>query len=94
MLSVIAAFALVAWVAVRSRQGDWIERRVATLGALSFLWMTSASLIRPEVASESFIVQGPDAPWFFKLTGPELEVAAQREALVGLLGSVRVEGAE
>jgi hypothetical protein len=35
------------------------------------------------------IADGPDAPWFFKFTGPEATVRAQREAFVGLLRSLR-----
>ncbi len=35
------------------------------------------------------IAQGADAPWFFKLTGPEATVRAEREAFLGLLRSVR-----
>lgn len=38
------------------------------------------------------IVQGPDAPWFFKLTGPETTVRAERERFVALLRSVRANG--
>jgi len=38
------------------------------------------------------IADGPDAPWFFKFTGPEETVRAQKEAFVGLMSSVRVEG--
>ncbi len=34
------------------------------------------------------IAQGPDAPWFFKLTGPEATVRAQRTAFVGMLESL------
>jgi hypothetical protein len=37
------------------------------------------------------IVQGPDAPWFFKLTGPEATVHPQREAFVRMLESIRPE---
>jgi hypothetical protein len=36
------------------------------------------------------IAQGPDAPWFFKLTGPEATVRAQREAFVAMMKSVGV----
>lgn len=36
------------------------------------------------------IVEGPDAPWFFKFTGPEQTVRAQREAFIRMLQSVRV----
>jgi len=36
------------------------------------------------------IVEGPDAPWFFKMTGPEAVVRAERERFVGVLRSFRV----
>jgi hypothetical protein len=35
------------------------------------------------------IAEGPDAPWFFKFTGPEATVRAQRDAFAGLLRSLR-----
>ena len=35
------------------------------------------------------IVQGPDANWFFKLTGPQETVESQREAFLELTHSVR-----
>jgi hypothetical protein len=38
------------------------------------------------------IVDGPDAPWFFKFTGPEATVRAQKDAFVEMMKSVRVEG--
>ena len=38
------------------------------------------------------IAEGPDAPWFFKFTGPETTVLAQRDAFLALMGSIRVEG--
>ena len=38
------------------------------------------------------IAQGPDAPWFFKLTGPEATLRDQRDAFVGMLESIRPEG--
>ena len=34
------------------------------------------------------IAQGPDAPWFFKFTGPEATLRAERDAFVGLLRSI------
>jgi hypothetical protein len=36
------------------------------------------------------IAEGPDAPWFFKLTGPAATVQAEREAFEALLRSLRV----
>lgn len=38
------------------------------------------------------IAEGPDAPWFFKFTGPEATVRAEREQFLALLRSVRVQG--
>ena len=37
------------------------------------------------------IVDGPDAPWFFKFTGPEATVRQNRDAFVDMLRSVRTE---
>jgi len=34
------------------------------------------------------IVSGPDAPWFFKLTGPKRTVEANRAAFTELIGSI------
>lgn len=31
------------------------------------------------------IAEGPDAPWFFKFTGPEATVREQREAFIGMM---------
>ncbi len=35
------------------------------------------------------VVEGPGGPWFFKATGPDATLSAQRDAFVGLLRSVR-----
>lgn len=35
------------------------------------------------------VVEGPDAPWFFKMTGPEVTVRYQREAFMSLLASMK-----
>jgi hypothetical protein len=37
------------------------------------------------------IAEGPDGPWFFKLTGPEPTIRAQREAFMGMMRSIRLE---
>jgi hypothetical protein len=37
------------------------------------------------------IVEGPDAPWFFKFTGPAATIEAQREAFIAMMRSLRVE---
>jgi len=38
------------------------------------------------------IVQGPDAPWFFKFTGPEATVREQRQAFLEMVGSIHGDG--
>jgi len=38
------------------------------------------------------IAEGPDAPWFFKFTGPEATVREQRAAFVALMESVTTDG--
>ena len=35
------------------------------------------------------IAEGPDAPWFFKMVGPEATVREAREAFVAMMGSLR-----
>jgi len=48
----------------------------------------------PSSAMENYmllggIAEGPDAPWFFKLTGPEATVRAQRDAFISMLAQAR-----
>lgn len=38
------------------------------------------------------VAQGPDAPWFFKLTGPEKTVLENREGFEKMLRSLRTSG--
>lgn len=38
------------------------------------------------------IVEGSDAPWFFKFTGPEQTIRARRQEFVGLMNSIRSGG--
>src|SRR5262245_41577281 len=52
--------------------------------------MTSAPATpKPGYALLGAIVEGPDANWFFKLTGPEATIAAQRDAFLSLLQSLK-----
>lgn len=44
---------------------------------------------RPGFMLLGAIAEGPDANWFFKLTGPERTVQAQRAALLGMLQSLK-----
>ena len=48
----------------------------------------SADGAQPGYALLGAIVEGPDANWFFKLTGPEATVTAQRTAFESMIGSV------
>lgn len=43
----------------------------------------------PEAMLLGAVARGPDANWFFKLTGPQGTVEAQRGAFEGLIGSLR-----
>ena len=47
-----------------------------------------ASSISPEYMLLGGIAEGPDAPWFFKLTGPAATVESQRNAFGRLLESI------
>lgn len=38
------------------------------------------------------IAEGPDAPWFFKFTGPEATISAERDAFVDMMRSIRRGG--
>jgi hypothetical protein len=44
---------------------------------------------KPGYALLGAIVEGPDANWFFKLTGPEATIASQRDAFLSLLQSLK-----
>jgi hypothetical protein len=44
---------------------------------------------QPGYALLGAIVEGPDANWFFKLTGPEATVAAQRAPFEAMIGSMK-----
>ena len=44
---------------------------------------------KPGYALLGAIVEGPDANWFFKLTGPEATVRDQHESFLGLLRSLK-----
>lgn len=48
---------------------------------------------KPGYALVGAIAEGPDANWFFKLTGPAATVAAQRDAFLGLVKSLKRGGA-
>ena len=63
---------------------------VETAGAYSPMSMTAEETApRPDQRLCGAIVEGPDANWFFKLTGPSATVLAQREAFKEMLRSLR-----
>ena len=37
------------------------------------------------------IATGPDAPWFYKLTGPQATLEENKDAFVDMLRSIRLE---
>jgi hypothetical protein len=47
------------------------------------------NVARPDQMLLGAIVEGPDANWFFKLTGPESTVSSERAAFEKLIGSVQ-----
>jgi len=47
---------------------------------------------RPNYALLGAIVEGPDANWFVKLTGPEATVSAQHDAFESMIGSMKRGG--
>jgi hypothetical protein len=54
--------------------------------------MTDAPAVeKPGYMLLGAVVDGPDAPWFFKFTGPETTLRAQRAGFIELLESLRTE---
>jgi len=51
-----------------------------------------ASEARPDHLLLGAIAEGPDANWFFKLTGPEATVKANQEAFEKMLQSLQIRG--
>ncbi len=47
---------------------------------------------RPDSMLFGAVAMGPDANWFFKLTGPEETIEGQREQFMSLVESLRVGG--
>ncbi len=48
--------------------------------------------VLPDYMLLGAVAAGPDANWFFKLTGPEATVEANRDAFEGLIGSLQTGG--
>lgn len=63
---------------------------VETAGAYQAGSMTGGAVeSKPGYALLGAIAQGPDANWFFKLTGPQATVDAQRAAFQAMVSSIR-----
>ncbi|MBI2215638.1 MAG: hypothetical protein HYU52_18475 [Acidobacteria bacterium] len=52
--------------------------------------MTGARQPIPNGRLLGAVVEGPGGPWFFKVTGPDATVAAQKDAFLGMLRAVRL----
>ena len=74
-----------------------MKTREETIGGRSVLHVETTGTYQNPMASDpplenamllAAIVQGPDANWFFKLTGPVDTVEAQRDAFGGLIASI------
>jgi hypothetical protein len=50
---------------------------------------TGPATPQPNYRLMGAVVEGPGGPWFFKATGPEATIAAERDAFVSMLRSVR-----
>ena len=81
-----------------------MSTRTLTVGAASVLvvessgtYMSGGMMGAPAVANPGWallgaVVPGPDADWYFKLTGPSATVAAQKKAFETMIASVRPGG--
>jgi hypothetical protein len=71
------------------RVGDLEVTTVEVEGTYSGGMGGAATGGKPGYRLVGAIVAGPDANWFFKLTGPEKTVAAQKGAFEGMIRSLR-----
>lgn len=91
------------WVnQVEVAPGQAPERAVFEAGDLRVTWVEVAGTLKPsgfgmgpsapQPDSRLFgaVIEGPGGPWFFKATGPDATLAAQRDAFLGMLESARV----
>jgi hypothetical protein len=83
---------------------DTMKTRAATVGGREVLYVEAHGAYDPGMMSGGSggpkpgyallgaVVQGGDANWFFKLTGPAATVEAQRAAFESLVGSIQPAG--
>jgi len=89
---------------VQPDPGTGIARDSFTLGAWNVSWIEVAGTLKPSSMgvgpSEpvpgsrllAAVVEGPGGPWFFKATGPDATIAAQRDAFLDMLKTGRTHG--
>jgi hypothetical protein len=66
---------------------SWIE----TAGTLAPSGLKGPREPRPNSRLIGAVVEGAGGPWFFKLTGPDATVAAQKEAFLGMLRAIKAD---
>lgn len=78
---------------------DTLTKRLGETAHVRYLWVEAHGTYRNPMTSDppiadarllAAIVEGPDANWFFKMTGPQATVEAHREAFQGWIESLRV----
>jgi hypothetical protein len=66
----------------------WVDAR----GTLKPSWMgMGPSSEQPNSRLLGAVVEGPGGPWFFKATGPEATLGAQRDAFMAMLHKIRLK---
>jgi len=75
-------------------------RQSFTVGPFKITWVELAGTLKPGTMGMGpsapqpntrvlgAVVEGPGGPWFFRATGPDKTIAAQREAFLGMLRSI------
>ncbi len=86
---------------VQPKEGSSPRRETFETGAFRVTWIDVAGTILPSTMGVgptepqpdsrllAAVVEGNQGPWFFKLTGPDATLDAQREAFLGMLRGVR-----
>jgi hypothetical protein len=79
-----------------------VARDAFDVNGLRVTWVEVAGTLKPSGMGQGpttpqpgsrlygAVVEGPGGPWFFKATGPDATLTANREAWLGLLKSVRL----
>lgn len=91
------------WVGqIEMAPGTSPERGTFEANGLRVTWVDVAGTLQPSTMGMGpstaqpgsrllgAVVEGPGGPWFFKATGPEATLAAEREDFLGMLRAARV----